>query len=160
MLPLDEFGANVRWQLEGERIAVQASDIHFANADAQGQARVSWHTSDPAPRGARLALSGRAGFVGCAHPGRWHEGAPLPALSIPAESRRYVEQAVVAGWPAMCFGRGDLRPAPSTTPNGATSRIAAKVKDVTYAYVPPSLQPEQSSAALVSAHAARGRADL
>ena len=59
VLPLDEFGANVRWQLEGERIAVQASDIHFANADAQGQARVSWHTSDPA----RVAHGSR--FPGC-----------------------------------------------------------------------------------------------
>ena len=43
-------------------------------------------------------------------------------LSIPAESRRYVEQAVVAGWPAMDFKvRGDLHEMPFNDPKRATS---------------------------------------
>ena len=146
VLPLDEFGANVRWQLEGERIAVQASDIHFANADAQGQARVSWHTSDPArvAHGSRFpGVLDLSGALTRADGTRVHRYLPL---SIPAESRRYVEQAVVAGVAShVDFKvRGDLHDMPFNDPKRGDFRIAAKVKDVTYAYVPPSLQPNEA----------------
>ena len=146
VLPLDEFGANVRWQLEGERIAVQATDIHFANADAQGQARVSWHTSDPArvAHGSRFpGVLDLSGALTRADGTRVHRYLPL---SIPAESRRYVEQAVVAGVAShVDFKvRGDLHDMPFNDPKRGDFRIAAKVKDVTYAYVPPSLQPNEA----------------
>ena len=40
--------------------------------------------------------------------------------------------------------RGDLHDMPFNDPKRGDFRIAAKVKDVTYAYVPPSLQPNEA----------------
>ncbi len=146
VVPLDEFTANVRWQLEGQRIAVQANDIRFANADAQGQARMSWHTSDPA----RVAHASRfpgvldlSGVLSRADGTRVHRYLPL---SIPADSRHYVEQAVVAGVASHVDFKvkGDLHDMPFNDPKLGDFRIAAKVKDVTYAYVPPSLLPNDT----------------
>lgn len=146
VVPLDEFSANVRWQLEGERIAVQASDIRFANADAKGQARMSWHTSDPArvAHGSRFpGVLDLSGALSRADGTRVHRYLPL---SIPADSRRYVQQAVVAGVASHVDFKvkGDLHDMPFNDPKLGDFRIAAKVKDVTYAYVPPALQPNET----------------
>ncbi len=63
----------------GERIAVQTSQLRFANADAQGEARLSWHTGDACGVACARALSGSAGPFGHAVAGRWHARASLPA---------------------------------------------------------------------------------
>src|SRR5690606_8399994 len=58
VVPVQRLEAGVRWQIEGERIAVQTSQLRFANADAQGEARLSWHTGDPAASPARARFPG------------------------------------------------------------------------------------------------------
>ena len=143
VLPLDRLSADVRWQIEGDRIAVQASDVQFANADAQGDARATWHTSDPAKAGHASRFPGVLDLSGTLHRAdgtRVHRYLPL---SIPAESRHYVRDAVVAGSASNVQFRvkGDLHHLPFDDPKQGEFRIAARVKDVTYAYVPPSLQP-------------------
>jgi uncharacterized protein YhdP len=60
VLPLDRLSSAVAWQIDGERIAVQVTDTRFANADAQGEARATWHTSDPAQ-----SRGGTRAFRGC-----------------------------------------------------------------------------------------------
>ncbi len=143
VLPVRQLSATVLWQIEGRRIAVQSSDLRFANADAQGQARVSWHTSDPArvAHGSRfpgvLELSGN---LSRADGTRVHRYLPLV---IPAETRHYVRDAIQKGRANEVQFRvkGDLHDMPFNDPKRGDFRIAAKVKDVTYAYVPPSLQP-------------------
>ncbi|BEU98494.1 TIGR02099 family protein [Acidovorax sp. DW039] len=146
VLPLDEFNASVRWQIEGDRIAVQANDIRFANADAQGHARLSWHTSDPArvPHASRFpGVLDLSGVLTRADGTRVYRYLPL---SVPAESRSYVQQSVVAGVAShVDFKvRGDLHDMPFNDPKQGDFRIAAKVKDVTYAYVPPGLLPNEA----------------
>ncbi|MGV3682589.1 MAG: YhdP family protein [Acidovorax sp.] len=143
VLPLDRLSAEVRWQIEGERIAVQASDVKFANADAQGEARATWHTSDPTKGPHRSRFPGvldLSGKLTRADGTRVHRYLPL---SIPEDSRHYVRDAVVAGTASSVDFkvRGDLNDIPFNDPRQGEFRIAARVKDVTYAYVPPRLQP-------------------
>jgi uncharacterized protein (TIGR02099 family) len=143
VLPLDRLSADLRWQIEGSRIAVQASDVQFANADAQGEARATWHTSDAAKAPHKSRFPGVLDLTGTlnrADGTRVHRYLPL---SIPAESRHYVRDAVVAGSASNVQFRvkGDLHDLPFNDPKLGEFRIAARVKDVTYAYVPPSLQP-------------------
>ena len=143
VLPLDRLSADVRWQLDGQRIAVQANDVQFANADAQGDARATWHTSDPGKVAHRSRFPGVLDLTGTLHRAdgtRVHRYLPL---SIPAESRHYVRDSVVAGSASNVQFRvkGDLQHLPFDDPRQGEFRIAARVKDVTYAYVPPQLQP-------------------
>lgn len=143
VLPLDRLSADVRWQIDGERIALQANDVQFANADAQGEARATWHTSDAAKVTHRSRFPGvldLSGSLNRADGTRVYRYLPL---SIPAESRHYVRDAVVAGVATAVQFRvkGDLHDLPFNDPKHGDFRIAARVKDVTYAYVPPQLQP-------------------
>ncbi|MDD2546045.1 MAG: YhdP family protein [Burkholderiaceae bacterium] len=142
VLPLDQLSAQLRWQVEGERIAVQASDLQFANADVQGEARASWHTREVGPgQGASrfpgvLDLSGK---LSRADGTRVHRYLPL---SLPEDSRHYVRDAVLAGHAnqVQFQVKGDLNDLPFNDPAQGEFRIAARVQDVTLAYVPPSLQ--------------------
>jgi uncharacterized protein (TIGR02099 family) len=143
ILPLDRLSADVRWQLQGDHIAVQANDVQFANADAQGEARATWRTSDASKAPHRSRFPGVLDLTGTltrADGKRVHRYLPL---SIPDESRHYVRDAVVAGSATnvQFRVRGDLHDLPFDDPKKGEFRIAARVKDVVYAYVPPQLQP-------------------
>ncbi|GKT22949.1 TIGR02099 family protein [Acidovorax sp. SUPP3334] len=141
-VPVDRLSAKVRWQIDGQRIAVQADDVQFANADAQGEARLAWHTGDAERSGARARFPGVLDLSGAlqrADGTRMHRYLPL---SIPQETRHYVRDAVTAGTASNVQFRvkGDLHDIPFNTPGQGEFHIAARVKDVTYAYVPPRLQ--------------------
>ncbi len=143
VLPLDQLSAEVRWQVDGPRLAVQASNVRFSNADAQGELRASWRTSDAGqgPRFSRFpGVMDLAGTLVRADGTRVHRYLPL---SLPAESRHYVRDAILSGSASDVQFRvkGDLRDLPFNDPSQGDFRIAARVRDVTYAYVPPRLQP-------------------
>lgn len=142
VVPVQRLEAGVRWQIEGERIAVQTSQLRFANADAQGEARLSWHTGDPAASPARARFPGvldLSGTLSRADGTRVHRYLPL---TVPAESRHYVRDAILAGTASQVQFRvkGDLHDFPyGHVPREGEFHIAARVKDVTYGYVPPAL---------------------
>ena len=143
VLPLDHLNAEVRWQIEGQRIALQTSQVRFGNADAEGEARLSWQTSDVAPGSGLSRFPGvldLSGTLTRADGTRVHRYLPL---SIDADARRYVRDAVVAGKASQVQFkvRGNLNDLPFDDPRTGEFRIAARVKDVTYAYVPPRLLP-------------------
>ena len=143
VLPLEQLSADVRWQIDGERLAVQANDVRFANADAQGEARATWHTSDATKASHRSRFPGvldLSGTLSRADGTRVHRYLPL---AIPEEARHYVRDAVLAGSASNVQFRvkGDLHDLPFNDPKQGEFRIAARVKDVTYAYVPTTLQP-------------------
>jgi uncharacterized protein (TIGR02099 family) len=144
VLPLDQFSSKVGWQIDGEKIAVQVNDARFANADAQGQARATWHTSDPARSASGSRFPGvldLSGTLARADGTRVHRYLPL---SIPQDARHYVRDSVLAGKASeVTFRvRGDLWDMPFNDPRLGDFRIAAKVRDVTFAFVPRRLQPE------------------
>lgn len=142
VLPLQRLSTSVRWQLQGEQIALQATDLRFANADAQGEAKLSWRTSDPARSSSRSRFPGvldLSGTLARADGTRVHRYLPL---GIEADVRHYVRDAVTAGTASQVQFkvRGDLNDLPFERPGQGDFHIAAKVKDVTYAYVPARLQ--------------------
>lgn len=143
-LPLQQLSSTVRWQVAHEQLAVQVDNTRFANADAQGTLHASWHTSDPATSGSRSRFPGvldLSGNLSRADGTRVHRYLPL---AIAQEARHYVRDAVVAGSShhVEFRVRGDLHDMPFNDPRQGEFRIAARVQDVTYAYVPPHLQTE------------------
>lgn len=144
VVPLERLGAELRWQIDGPRIAVQVDDVRFANDDAQGELRATWRTSDPARSGSRSRFPGvldLAGTLTRADGTRVHRYLPLV---IPADARHYVRDAVVAGSASRVDFRvkGDLHDMPFENPRQGQFRIAAQVQNATYAFVPPGLQRE------------------
>lgn len=143
VLPLDSFAADTRWQVDGDKIALQMDNVKFANADAQGKMRLNWRTSDPATSGAQSRFPGvldLTGSLGRGQATRVHRY--LPRV-LDAEVRAYVRDAVQAGSisSAQFRVKGDLHDLPFTDPKQGDFHIAANVKNATYAYAPPSVQP-------------------
>ena len=137
-VPVQTLSATVRWQIDGARVAVQSDDLRFANADAQGQARLHWHTGegDEAYLPGVLDLSGS---LTRADGTRVHRYLPL---AVGDEARHYVRDAITAGASSDVKFRvqGDLRHLPFEDDKSGEFHIAAQVKNVTLAYVPASLR--------------------
>ncbi|WP_353235296.1 YhdP family protein [Diaphorobacter ruginosibacter] len=142
LIPVQQLAAQVNWQIDGDRISVDAHNLRFANADAAGEARLAWRTAD-----ARKSSSGSrfpgvltlSGSLSRADGTRVHRYLPL---GIPEETRHYVRDAVSAGVASQVQFRvkGDLHDFPFSTPQQGDFHIAAQVRGVNYAYVPPALQ--------------------
>jgi uncharacterized protein (TIGR02099 family) len=139
VVPINQLAAQVQWKIDGSAMQVQVSNLHFANADAEGEAQASWRTTDPAVARGRahnpgvLDLQGRLTRADGARVYRY-----LP-LHIPKRTRDYVRDAVTKGSASSVEFkvRGDLHDMPFMDPKQGDFRIAARVADVTYAYVPP-----------------------
>ncbi len=145
-LVLDRLSAEAQWQIDGERIAVQLANATFANADAQGELEASWKTSDPQRSSSRSRFPGvldLQGSLSRADGTRVHRYLPL---SIAAEVRDYVREAVTQGRASEVKFRvkGDLNDMPFTDPRLGEFRIAAKVQNASFAYVPRSIQPKDA----------------
>lgn len=141
VVPIDRLSAKLAWKLDGPKAQLQVTGLRFANADAQGEARADWRTSDPARSGAKsrfpgvLDLQGQLTQADGARVFRY-----LP-LVIPKHTRNYVRDSVIKGRASTVDFkvRGDLYDMPFMDPRQGEFRIAAKVADVNYAYVPPAV---------------------
>lgn len=149
VLALDKLETEVHWKIDslgdkdGPHISVQVGEMHFVNADAQGQLRATWHTSDAERSGSGSRFPGvldLSGTLTRANGTRVHRYLPLV---IPAQARHYVRDAVRAGSASTVAFRvkGDLHDMPFNDPKQGEFRIAAQVQNATYAFVPPSVQP-------------------
>lgn len=137
VVPLDHLSGALRWQLQGEQIEVEANDMRFGNADAEGQAQATWRTG----RGAAARFPGVLALNGTlrnADGSRVHRYLPL---EIPADARHYVRDSVQSGRASKVQFKveGDLNKLPFERGEGEF-RIAADVHDVNYVYVPAALQ--------------------
>lgn len=142
VIALTQLSTEARWQINGERIALQLPNLKFSNADAQGQAQIQWQTSDPAKSLARSRFPGVLNLqasLSRADAARVHRY--LPTLIAPA-ARDYVRDAVRAGSASdVKFKvRGDLYDMPFIDPRQGEFRVSAAVRDATLAYVPRHLQ--------------------
>ena len=142
VIALQQLSTDVKWQIDGEHIAVQLPNMKFTNADAQGEAQIKWQTSDP------TKSSGHARFPGVldlqanlsrADGTRVHRYLPS-AIYRPA--RDYVRDAVQAGLVSGVKFRikGDLHDMPFADARQGEFRISAKVKNASLVFVPRSLQ--------------------
>lgn len=146
-VPMDQLAADVTWRTAGERIEAQVTKLSFANADTQGEARATWHTSDPAsaPNGRRFpGHLNLQGTLNRADGTQVHRYLPL---GIPKPTREYVRESVLQGQAsAVKFKvRGELWDVPFSNPARGEFRIAAQIKGAEYLYVPPSIPTRDGS---------------
>ena len=135
LIPFDELSADLQWQVNGEEISASVANLKFSNADAQGEGQIGWRTGDASARFPGV-LDLQAG-ISRADGARVHRYLPL---GVPKEARQYVRESVVQGTAtgARFRVKGDLRHFPFKNPRQGDFRITADVRDVTYAFVPPS----------------------
>ena len=141
-IAVTQLSGDARWQVSGERISVQLSNMKFSNADAQGEAQVKWETSDPDKSRAKSRFPGVLDLqatLSRADGTRVHRY--LPTI-IPRPARDYVRDAIQAGTASVVKFRvkGDLHDMPFTDPKLGEFRISADVQNAKFAYVPRSLQ--------------------
>ncbi|MEO8249741.1 MAG: YhdP family protein, partial [Burkholderiales bacterium] len=143
LVAVSRLSSTVEWQVSGEQFALQFPDLVFANADAAGQARIGWRTSDPATAKSKSRFPGvldLEGSLSRANATRVYRYLPL---DLPRDVRHYVAQAVIGGSATSVKFKvaGDIREIPFSDPRRGEFRIAANVRDATFAYVPRSMQP-------------------
>ena len=149
-LALDQLSTEAQWKRSGPRIELQLRKLQFANADAQGQAEVSWHTGEaPAGGPARGRAAGHdhrfpgvlalQGSLSRGDGSRVHRYLPLVLAS---EVRHYVRDAVVQGQVSDVKFKvaGPLAQLPFADPAQGEFRVSASVRNGQLAYVPKSLQ--------------------
>ena len=150
LLPLDQFSAQLQWKIEPTKVAgqppkitVQVQNAQFANPDASGELSASWSPG----AGIGIARGGR-------YPGRLELDAKLSnaraertwrylPLGIGRDTRDYVQHAVQGGKLVSASFRvkGDLWDFPfynAKSSKDGEFRIAAKIEDALYAFVPSS----------------------
>ncbi len=141
-IPLSQLSADAQWQIEGDRISLQSTNLKFSNADAQGEAQIKWHSAaaDPARGRSRfpgvLDLQGSMSRFQGARVYRY-----LPKVMLP-KVRDYVRDALVKGTATgVKFKvKGDLHDLPFADAKQGEFRISANMADVTLAYVPRSVE--------------------
>ncbi len=173
LVAFDKLGGTVDWHLQQgrdaaapSRLAVDIRALHFANADAEGDLQLHWHTGD----GARVTIVGAAGSA--ATPAALH-GARFPGLidlrgtlqrgkassvarylpmALSPATRTYLRQALHGGaLSAVRFGvQGDLADFPFRHREGEF-RIAGHVQDLGLDYVPAERPADAPDAPVASA---------
>ena len=150
-LPLDRLTARLAWKVEPGRgaepasVAVDVGAVTFANADARGELSATWRTGKAGPDGGgrypgELVLDGRIVEANAERTARY-----LP-LGLPDSVRDYVRRSVRGGTIANAVFRvrGDLRHFPfhdARTARDGEMRIAATVRNMTFAYIPGAAAP-------------------
>ncbi len=145
-LPFDRLDAKLAWKIEARpgalpHITARVRDARFANADAAGELSATWRTGSGvgAARGGRFP--GELELDGKIVNGRAARTARYLPLGLPDSVRSYVGRAVLGGTiqSASFRVRGDLWDFPfhnAKTNRDGEFRIAAKVDDLAFAYVP------------------------
>lgn len=142
VVPVDSLAADLHWQVDGEALALNVGSLEFSNADARGKAQATWRTGDPkaSPGASRfpgvLELQGTLAEADGTRVWRY-----LPT-GVPKEARDYVRASVLAGRATGTTFRvrGDLHHFPFREGSAGEFLIRAPVHDVTYAYVPRTMQ--------------------
>lgn len=139
MISIDQLSAQLTWKIDGEKAQLQLANLRFANADAEGEAQASWRTSDPAVSRGRSRFPGVLDLQGKLNRADGTRVFRYLPLHIPKHTRDYVRDAVTKGSASVVDFKvkGDLWDMPFNDPRHGDFRIAARVADVTYAYVPP-----------------------
>ena len=176
LLVLDQLTAQVLWKIEPvapapgaapgapPKLNVQVKDARFSNADASGELTGAWSTGAGAASGRGGRFPGRLELDGTLRDGVARRVPRYLPLGLPKGTRAYLDAAIQGGRIANASFRvrGDLGEFPffnAKSPKDGEFRIAAKVEDATFAFVPN--QPAEGSApAFVSTWPALTRAHV
>lgn len=145
-LPMTQLSTDVRWQQEGERLAVQLPNLKFSNADAQGEAQIKWETGEPGLAPGRSRWPGVMDLqatLSRADGTRVHRYLPL---GLPLSVRDYLREAITAGTASAVKVRlkGNLQQFPFLDAKQGEFQISADVRNASYRYVPRALQSTQA----------------
>ncbi|SFV01609.1 TIGR02099 family protein [Polaromonas sp. YR568] len=154
VVPFDQLSTDAQWKFSGRKIEAQLRNLQFSNADAQGDAQISWHTADvgagPAPAAGAPdhRFPGVLDLQGALSRGdgdRVHRYLPLV---LPDPVRHYVRDAVVQGQVSdVKFKvKGPVEELPFKNPAHGEFRVSAKVRNGHFAYVPKTIQPAGAAA--------------
>jgi uncharacterized protein (TIGR02099 family) len=152
VIPFDRFAASASWTISRGRetgrpaaVSLALHDVRFANADAEGELQLDWHTGPAGPAGAASApafgrghrFPGQMDLKGELSRGRASQVARYLPRTLPESTRRYLHDAFPSGdLDNVHFAvRGDLADFPYTKHDGEF-RIAGHVADATLNYVP------------------------
>ncbi|WP_298234556.1 YhdP family protein [uncultured Azohydromonas sp.] len=136
-IDVERFSSVLAWRLQtaaaprAPKLEFHLREAKLVTADAQAEFNATWRTDAQGRLPGTLELDGRL------VQGRAQAVARYLPLTIPADTRHWVAQAVQGGRiPKATFRvRGDLREFPFRRGNGEF-RIAGQVEDTTLAYVP------------------------
>ncbi|MDO9439208.1 YhdP family protein [Hydrogenophaga sp.] len=148
-VPLDSLEADASWRLQGGRIEAALNNVRLSNADAQGTAQVRWHSSDVPAGSTASRFPGVLDLTATltrADATRVHRYLPL---SVNADARRYVREAVRAGSSNQVSFRvqGDVDHVPFDRPGDVgVFRIAAPLQKLDFDYLPTYLQNADDAA--------------
>ncbi|MDP3164681.1 MAG: YhdP family protein [Hydrogenophaga sp.] len=147
-IPLQSLEADASWRLQGDRIEAQLDNLKMANADAEGTGQVKWHTSDPATSASKSRFPGVLDLTANLTRGEGTRVYRYLPLTINAEARRYVREAVRAGRARQVAFRmqGDMDGMPFRNAAAPSEfRISADLSGVDFDYLPTSFQPTGSA---------------
>ncbi|AGX87940.1 YhdP family protein [Candidatus Symbiobacter mobilis] len=140
---VERLNGQARWRVTGNHLLVQVDDLTFANADAQGQARMRWETgggATPTPAARLPGVLDLYATLSRADGKQVHRYLPLV---IPQEARDYVRNAVQEARSSHVEFRvrGPLDKLPRFHAGEGVFRVRAQVENATFAYVPTAFQP-------------------
>ena len=142
-VPVDSLEADATWRVQGDRIEAQLDKVRLSNADAEGTAQVAWRTSEVPAGSTASRFPGVLDLTATltrADATRVHRYLPL---TIHADARRYVREAVRAGRSNKVVFRvqGDVDHVPFDRPGDKGEfRISAPLQNVDFDYIPPYLR--------------------
>ncbi len=141
-IAMDQLAGDARWQIEGEQLSVQLSNLKFSSADAQGELQAQWHSADPAKSSAHSRFPGVLDLQGSLSRGEATRVYRYLPLVLPPSVREYVHHAVLQGKAtgAKFRVKGDLADMPFTNPKLGEFHISTQVQNVSLAFIPKSLQ--------------------
>ena len=145
LIHIDSLSATAKWQQSPDKMAVQVSDIRFANADAQGQAQIKWQTADPKKSPSQSRFPGLLDLQATLSRADGRQVHRYLPLVINSQARDYVRDAVQDGSASNVrfLVKGNIEDIPALDARRGMFRISADVRQARLAYVPRRLQGPQ-----------------
>ena len=143
VIPLDSLNTEARWRIEGDRVDAWLEKLTLANADTEGTVNAHWYTSDPATSASKSRFPGVLDLNASLKRGVAERVFRYLPIAVGPLAQRYVRESVKGGevGPVDFRIQGDLWEMPFNAPGAQGDfRIAASLKGVDFAYVPPYLQ--------------------
>jgi uncharacterized protein (TIGR02099 family) len=139
---LDNLKTDAKWTVQGQQIDVKLDNLSFSNPDGQGNAKVHWHTADPAKSRSKSRFPGvldLQGNLSRANGTKIYRYLPLVLSQF---TRDYVRDAVQQGNinKATFNVKGDLFDMPFADPKLGEFRFVAQIDNTFFTYIPTSLQ--------------------
>ncbi len=141
LIVLDQLSMDAQWKAANGKIDTQLRNVRFSAPDAEGALQVSWQSGDTPARS--LGMLDLQGTLSRGNGARVHRYLPLV---LPDRVRHYVRDAVVQGDVSDVKFRvkGPVDEIPFSNPVHGEFKVTAKVRNGSFAYVPPSVQAKDA----------------